>query len=161
MMPCVLLASQKRPDATDADEKEFRKEWADFVPGPFRLEPLAITLKDCDDQDGGNGTGREGIESGTVVKPCVGQLRKAVWDFAAYPGSDLAEAERPPRDVRFPASMRFELCVLFHDINQALHFVHVEAAGQRLKRLFVFVEIVALGSPAFAPMMGKAALYQP
>lgn len=150
MMPCVILASQPRDDAPAGDVEAFRDEYFDFVPGTHRSRPVAVHLRDAGDQDGGNGSGIE--PGGAAMNPAIGTLGKSVWDFAAYP-------ENANRDVRFPRPMRFELCLLFNDIGQAHNFLAQEEAGARICRIFHFVEIVALSTPAYAPMPGKAAVY--
>ena len=151
MIPCVILASTPRTGSQHAEDlAAFKREYYDFLPGPIRSEPLRVQLRDHDDQDGGNGTGRE--PAGAPMNPAIGSLGKTIWDFAAHPAN-------ANRDVRFPKPLRFELCLFFNDIGQAHRFLTQEDSGQRVRRIFEYVEIVALSTPAFAPMPGKAPIY--
>lgn len=142
MIPCVILASTLRSGVAQADLDAFSHEYYDFVPGQLRVQPLELVLHDKDDQDGGNGSGAEA--GGGGMHPAIGSRGKAFWDFQTHP-------DDPNRDVAFPPDLRFELCLYFQDIGQAAAFLKSHSAGQRLGRLFTYVQIVSLSAAAFLP----------
>lgn len=162
MIPCVVLASQKKRNVPREELEAFNMDYFDFLPGQVRAEPQPLYLHDPDDQDGGNGSGLEPAgESRRLARmdPSISSLRKTFWDFLVTLKKSSPPA-RTDRDKRFPPPMRFEVCLLFNDVGQAQHFLARESAGQRLCRIFQFVELVALSAPAFSAMPGKAQEYR-
>ncbi|HET7731978.1 MAG TPA: hypothetical protein VFK48_18295 [Usitatibacter sp.] len=146
MIPCVILASTPKANASPADVAALKKDYFDFVKGPIRSEPMKVRLCDPGDQDGGNGTGRE--PGGGTLLPEIATLGKTFYDFTTHPAGD--------RDTQYPKMLRFELCLPFGDIGQALHYIQSEGPGQRLDKVFTYVQIVALSATAFTATSGKS-----
>jgi hypothetical protein len=147
MIPCVVLASTPKADAPAFDLERLKAEYFDFVAGSIRTEPYMVTLCDPSDESGGNGTGLE--PGGGTLKPSIASLGKCFYDFTTHaPGND--------RDTKFPKMLRFELCLPFFDIAQALHYIQSEPPGMRLNKIFTYVEIVAISAPSFTATPGKA-----
>lgn len=148
MIPCVVLASTVRADASQQDLQALRNEYHDFLKGPIRSAPISVRLCDPDDQDGGNGSGLE--PGGAPMLPEIATLGKAFYDFPVHPVTE-------DRDAKYPPMLRFELCLRFDDLAYAATFLNAHEAGQRLGRIFKYVEIVALSTPAFGAPYGSGA----
>lgn len=138
MIPCVILASVLKDNHNPSDLVAFQNEYKAFQPGTVQETPWRIQLHEADDNDGGNGGGGEA--GGRPMKATIARNGRCFWDFKTHPAGD--------RDTKFPRNMRFEVCLPFGDIKEAAEFLAKKSAGQRIRDLFTYVEIVAVSQAA-------------
>lgn len=134
-VPCVVLASGPK---AGAKWDEFEKRLAQFDPGPAPVDnAYRIFFKLAGTEDGGNGGGGE--PGGKEMYPVLGVRRRGAWDFQQY-------AQSGSWDARFPAAMRFEVCLDFPDISNASSFLRDDTLGKQISNNFTTVMIVAKSS---------------
>jgi hypothetical protein len=159
-MKCVMLLSlPKNRPAVGLEQEIYDSAIAGFLTGykeikefdgtpgvpnsfPEESDP-PIHIYDANVQEGGNGGGGD---SAKPMKAKKSSYSRCIWNFQF-----TKEPSTTPPDVRFPAALRPELCLVFDSVQEAYDKLNANNYGA----LFHNVQIIGVSKPFIAARQSK------